>query len=197
MIGTGDMLWRRRISRLLFSREGLNDAGQLAFTAFFEDGSSGVFVATPHISRQPDLHIAKQGESTFRGKNIYNSDGSSQTRTQTLAPGATATYIIRLQNDSTDPEDFKVTGTPGNAQFSVRYFNVDTEREITSQMTSLDGWRARTLAAGRTRRVRLVVVPAPQASEGARLAVLVKAGSVFESAKRDTVKAVTIVGAAN
>ncbi|MDQ2696982.1 MAG: hypothetical protein M3Z21_16715 [Pseudomonadota bacterium] len=47
VIGTGDTLAGRRVSGLSFSREGLNDSGQLAFTAFFEDGSAGVFLATP------------------------------------------------------------------------------------------------------------------------------------------------------
>lgn len=47
VIGTGDVLLGRTVSGVLFSREGLNDVGQLAFTAFFEDGSAGVFLATP------------------------------------------------------------------------------------------------------------------------------------------------------
>ncbi len=58
VIGTGDKLAGRSITNVVFAREGLNDAGQLGFTAFFKDGSSGVFVATPRLSRQPDLHIS-------------------------------------------------------------------------------------------------------------------------------------------
>ena len=47
VIGTGDQLLGRTIIGLDFSREGLNDRGELAFTAFFDDGSSGVFLASP------------------------------------------------------------------------------------------------------------------------------------------------------
>ena len=47
VIGTGDRLLGRTVIGLLFSREGLNDSGELAFTAFFDDGSSGVFLASP------------------------------------------------------------------------------------------------------------------------------------------------------
>ena len=47
VVGTGDRLLGRAVVGLLFSREGLNDRGQLAFVAFFADGSSGVFLATP------------------------------------------------------------------------------------------------------------------------------------------------------
>jgi hypothetical protein len=54
VIATGDLLLGRRITNLLFSREGLNDNGQIAFTAFFEDGSSGVFLATPGSAAVPE-----------------------------------------------------------------------------------------------------------------------------------------------
>lgn len=47
VIGTGDLLFGRRVSGVVFSREGLNDQGQLAFAVLFDDGSSGVFLATP------------------------------------------------------------------------------------------------------------------------------------------------------
>lgn len=47
MIGTGDLLLGRRVGNVVFSREGLNDRGQLAFTAFCDDGTAGVFLATP------------------------------------------------------------------------------------------------------------------------------------------------------
>lgn len=47
VIGTGDLLLGRTITSLTFSREGFNDNGQLAFTALFDDGTSGVFLASP------------------------------------------------------------------------------------------------------------------------------------------------------
>lgn len=53
VIGTGDLLLGRTIVDLSFSREGLNDRGQLAFTAFFDDGTSGVFLATPAAVPEP------------------------------------------------------------------------------------------------------------------------------------------------
>ncbi|HSI59237.1 MAG TPA: choice-of-anchor tandem repeat NxxGxxAF-containing protein [Ideonella sp.] len=51
VIGTGDILQGRVVDGLAFSREGLNDAGQLAFIAFFRDGSSAPYLATP-VSRR-------------------------------------------------------------------------------------------------------------------------------------------------
>ncbi len=173
----------------------MNDAGQLGFTAFFKDGSSGVFVATPRLSRQPDLHIGNQGEGRFSGNNIYNAHGLSQTREQRATADVSATYIIRLQNDSTDPANFKITGTAGSSQFTVRYFNVANGNDITSQVTSADGWRPETMPVAGARRIRLVVEPTVAATAGTKFEVLVRARSVFEFAKRDVVRAVTTAGA--
>ena len=54
VIGVGDALFGRIVTGLLFGREGLNDAGQLAFTAFFDDGSSAVVLATPGAAVVPE-----------------------------------------------------------------------------------------------------------------------------------------------
>jgi hypothetical protein len=47
VIGTGDTLGQRTVSGIVFTRDGYNDAGQLAFVAHFSDGTSGIFLATP------------------------------------------------------------------------------------------------------------------------------------------------------
>jgi hypothetical protein len=53
IIGTGDMLLGRTISSLSFGREGFNDNGQLTFTAFFDDGTSAIFLASPNSVPEP------------------------------------------------------------------------------------------------------------------------------------------------
>jgi hypothetical protein len=52
VIGRGDRVGGRLVKGVLFGREGLNDAGQLAFTAIFADGSSQGFLATPKVPAQ-------------------------------------------------------------------------------------------------------------------------------------------------
>jgi hypothetical protein len=52
VIATGDTLDGATVTGLTFCEEGLNDQGQLAFTAFFEDPATfetrvAVFLATP------------------------------------------------------------------------------------------------------------------------------------------------------
>lgn len=54
VIATGDLLFGRTITGLSFSREGLNDGGQIAFAATFDDGSAGIFLATPAAATIPE-----------------------------------------------------------------------------------------------------------------------------------------------
>ena len=51
VIGSGDLLEGRRVSGVLFGRQGLNDDGQLVFTAVFRDGSTRAYLATPVAPR--------------------------------------------------------------------------------------------------------------------------------------------------
>jgi hypothetical protein len=54
VIGTGDTLFGKTITGLNFGREGFNSLGQLAFTAFFDDGTAGIFLASPVSVPEPD-----------------------------------------------------------------------------------------------------------------------------------------------
>lgn len=47
VIGRGDRLGGRYVKGVLFGRDGLNDAGQLAFVAVFADGTTRAYLATP------------------------------------------------------------------------------------------------------------------------------------------------------
>lgn len=53
VVGSGDLLFGATVTNVVLWREGLNDRGQVAFTAFFDDGSAGVFVATPTAVPEP------------------------------------------------------------------------------------------------------------------------------------------------
>ena len=47
MIATGDALFGSSVTELHFFRQGLNDAGQVAFVARLDDGTSGIYRADP------------------------------------------------------------------------------------------------------------------------------------------------------
>jgi hypothetical protein len=50
VIVTGERLSGSRVTNAFICSEGLNNAGQIVFGAQFDDGSSGIFVATPKKS---------------------------------------------------------------------------------------------------------------------------------------------------
>jgi len=69
----------------------------------------------PSITRKPDGKMAL-GKVTnpFVGDNVYNLDGTSQTKSKSVIAGKTATFFIRIQNDGSGASDqfkIKATGT--------------------------------------------------------------------------------------
>jgi hypothetical protein len=67
----------------------------------------------PSITRKPDGKIAL-GKVTnpFAGDNVYNLDGTGQTKSKSVLAGKRATFFIRIQNDGTGATDsFKLKAT--------------------------------------------------------------------------------------
>ncbi|MBD1836832.1 PEP-CTERM sorting domain-containing protein [Coleofasciculus sp. FACHB-64] len=57
VISTGDTLFGSTVTSLSFSREGLNNAGQVAFLASLADGTTGIFRAEPGVSSEPPKDV--------------------------------------------------------------------------------------------------------------------------------------------
>ncbi|MBD2743737.1 PEP-CTERM sorting domain-containing protein [Coleofasciculus sp. FACHB-1120] len=57
VITTGNTLFGSTVESLGFSREGLNNAGQVAFFARLADGTSGIFRADPGVSSEPPKDV--------------------------------------------------------------------------------------------------------------------------------------------
>ncbi|MEP0751651.1 PEP-CTERM sorting domain-containing protein [Trichocoleus sp. Lan] len=57
VISTGDTLFGSTVTSLSFSREGLNNAGQVAFLASLADGTMGIFRADPGVSSEPPKDV--------------------------------------------------------------------------------------------------------------------------------------------
>ncbi|MBD2540516.1 choice-of-anchor tandem repeat NxxGxxAF-containing protein [Coleofasciculus sp. FACHB-SPT36] len=57
VISTGDTLFSSTVTSLSFSREGLNNAGQVAFLASLADGTMGIFRADPGVSSEPPKDV--------------------------------------------------------------------------------------------------------------------------------------------
>lgn len=54
VITTGDSLFGSTVTSIDFSRQGLNNLGQVAFYATLADGTSGIFRADPQLVPEAD-----------------------------------------------------------------------------------------------------------------------------------------------
>ncbi|MBA2559888.1 MAG: hypothetical protein H0V07_08370, partial [Propionibacteriales bacterium] len=124
-----------------------------------------VLTVTP--SYQPDAQIRLSSEASLIGNNVYNTTGSGQTKSATSASGDRRSFVVRMQNDGTVKDGFKVRGCSAEVGFGVRYFaGVTSTADITSAVVngtySLTG-----VAPGGTSAVRLEVTLSAGTASGA------------------------------
>jgi len=113
---------------------------------------------TVNPADQGDLMIRSSGESAFLTNDIYESAPAVQVKSQSINPGAEATYEIRLQNDGNRTQTYTVTGSGSSGGFTVRYFNAFAGgTDVTSSVTGA-GYSVN-LAAGASAELRLTVTP--------------------------------------
>ena len=115
---------------------------------------------------------------------VYNSDGSNQTKTVNAKVGKTVTFKIRFQNDGTGTDGYTVTGTGSGKGYTVSYFAGTTN--ITSKVTG--GTYKVNVAAGQYGAITLKVTVGTKAV--ASRSFLVKAMADHETTRVDAVKAV-------
>jgi len=139
-------------------------------------------------SYQPDGTICNG--STYTGDNTYNTTGSDQSYEQTVAPGATATYHARFYNDGNLAQSLRITGTPGNSKWTVKYLDYSTGADITAAVTGA-GWTTASLSPGGAWRVKVLVTPGASVGPGGVLPWLLTGTSTVDATKKDAVKATT------
>lgn len=146
--------------------------------------------ATPPAVRRPDAELRRSTEQAFVGNNVYNTTGANQTRTIVRQRNRTATFFVRIRNDGNVTESYKVTGTRGNARYTVVYRQGSTV--ITGAVTAGTHTLAN-VAPGATRTIRVDVTPRSSAPRGNRN-TLVTVRTATAPVVKDTVKAVVHVG---
>ncbi len=150
-------------------------------------------ITTADVRRQPDLMIRNISEPTPVGDNVYNLDGAGQTKSQTVAPGGVASYVITNQNDGNVIDFPRIIATAGSGGWSIRYFDLTVGIDITSQITTGAGGLSLVLEPGGSREYRVEVTAPVTASPGASTRVLVAASSIGDPVPGDAVAAVTTV----
>lgn len=160
------------------------------FIAISEDGTfrtSGP--SPPSIIYQPDNQIRNHGETDYIGDDIYNTGGADQTKSQAVTGNVTAIYEIKLQNDATGLDALNVTGTAGGSGWTVTYYSVDEDADVTHLVTG-GIWYTRTMISGDWEEMRLEVTPDNTVPVGSSIEVLVTSTSAFGDT-HDVVKAIT------
>ncbi len=146
------------------------------------------------LNYQPDNQIRNQGDGAYIGDGIYNTDGSSQTKSQTVDNNVTATYEIKIENDGNVSDTFTVTGLAGGSGWTVTYYDaLAGGTDITAQVTGA-GWSTGALASAASTEIRVEVTPDGTVAAGSSKDVLVTSTSAGD-ASQDVVKATTVTAA--
>ena len=137
------------------------------------------------VTRQPDGRIRK-GSGAFVGNNIYNTDGTGQTRTGSAARGSTITFGISIQNDGKVSDLFKLAATgAATTMYRVRYFRGTTE--ITAAVVA-GTYQTPSLAPGAKYLITAKVKVKSSATVGSSVTRLMTISSVADPAKVDAVR---------
>ena len=138
----------------------------------------------PVVVRRPDGRI-RLGAGVYVGNNVYNTTGTSQSRTGSALRGDSITFGISIQNDGTNDDRFlvKATGAARSA-YSVRYFRGTTD--ITTAVVA-GTYKTTTLARGATSLITARVTVKSTATAGSSVTRLVTLISVGDGARKDAV----------
>ncbi len=144
-------------------------------------------------SDQPDLMVRRLTDVIYRGKGVFNADGTGQTKALEFDYGMTGVYPIQLINAGNMTNFFTLRGTAGAAGWAVRYLDaVSAGSDITDDMTSVGTLVALPPAASWEGRVEVTfdaTVP-----RGTSNTVFVTATAVGnEATSSDTVRIITSV----
>jgi uncharacterized membrane protein len=140
--------------------------------------------ATFAISYLPDGMLST-GNGTFVGNNIYNTNGTSQTRSGTYRRGATTNYSWRAQNDGVLADTFLFSAPADPAGFRIRFFAGGTN--VTAAVHA--GTYARNVAPGAQVTLRVEIRVNAGATVGAVDSALLTITSQHRPAASDVVLA--------
>src|SRR2546427_641182 len=143
----------------------------------------------PPATRQPDNLIKNSSETTYLGDNVYNTDGTGQTKSQSIKAGRSATFNVMIQNDGSATDSFTVQGNGSSTGFTVKYYAGSSgNTDITTAVTA-GTYTTGNLGPGANQIIRAAVTVARGIASGTVKDCLMTTRSVGDNLKRDTVKA--------
>ncbi|MHB1456485.1 MAG: hypothetical protein ACYC0V_06160 [Armatimonadota bacterium] len=112
-----------------------------------------------------------------------------------VCAGQKVTYTFRTQNAGNANDTFRITGMAGGSGWSVKYYDIATNAEVTSQVTG-SGWVSGTVAPNGYPGVYANVRPDASVPLGSTITLTITGNSESDNTKIDVVKAVTTCVAA-
>jgi hypothetical protein len=115
---------------------------------------------TPSVCFQPDGRIRRIGKHNMVGNDIYNTDGTNQTLTDTLGDRAVR-FVITIQNDGLTADSFTVGSSNGIFAVAlppVNFYHGWPATDITATVMA-GTYTTPTIAPGGVYRIRAVVRP--------------------------------------
>jgi len=144
---------------------------------------------------RPDGAIKIAGASTYVGNNVYSTLGTHETTTASRRRGSRATFVVRVQNDGTTTDTFRLHGPGGSSSFSVHYYAGTTGSQDITAAVRAGTYKVSSLAPGAARSFRVVVTVRSAATTGSVKSWLVTALSAHDGTRKDAVKAAVRVAA--
>jgi hypothetical protein len=145
-----------------------------------------VRAAVKVVSYRPDALVKLSTARSYVGNNVYNLTGRNQTVTASTKRGTTRTFSLKVQNDGTAADTFRLRGPGSRTGFAVHYFAGTTD--ITRKVVA-GTYVTATIGAGGSTTYRLVVAVSAKATIGATPSWLLQATSTHVSTRADAVKA--------
>jgi len=134
---------------------------------------------------RPDGHL-RRGSGAFSGLNTYNTTGAGQTVAGTVAARGSTSFTVRVENDGTYTDRFRVKAPGSTSRYTVTYRRGSTN--ITSAVTGA-GFVTPDIRPGQHLDLTLTIQATPSAARGARIDHLVTITSQADSTRKDAVKA--------
>jgi hypothetical protein len=189
-IASGTGSWLINVPSLV-SGDAVAATGTTANPETSEFSQTKEVITTVFKEYQPDSLIATlESGSDYVGENVFNLDGTDQTRARTIANGTSVTYYIKIENDANTTDEVVVKGRGSSGDWGLAYYDAKTGgNDITSSITG-EGWVTGVMTSGASKEVRMVV--ANSGSANSTLEALVTSESKTQAAMKDAVKAITV-----
>jgi uncharacterized membrane protein len=145
------------------------------------------------VRRGTDLLLRTKTETPMSGDNLYSTDGANQTKKQDVNNGAFAVYYVSVQNDGNAADSFRVKVAAPSKGWKLTVYNTNTWADITTALTSTDGWTSDVLNGGAQQQLYIALSPDSTVANKASTTLTFNAASLADTTKADTVQLVTTV----